>query len=199
MQSTFSVVCRGCKFLRPHRCVPDSVTYNNHLTMQTNDHSKSPLENDIRHLILFFITGLVLSGITAFPIEWQLRLAHQWTNGWSNELARWIALAYEGIRVTNAKYPFISYGTDWLAFAHLVIAVAFIGPLRDPVRNVWVIEFGIIACIAVFPLAFIAGAVRGIPVYWRFIDCAFGIGGGALLWLCHTKIRQLEKLTKAHI
>ncbi|SCF41963.1 hypothetical protein [Micromonospora mirobrigensis] len=32
------------------------------------------------------------------------------------------------------------YGTDWLAFAHLVLAVAFWGPLRDPVRNVWVVQ-----------------------------------------------------------
>ena len=29
----------------------------------------------------------------------------------------------------------IAYGTDWLAFAHITIAVAFLGPLKDPVRN----------------------------------------------------------------
>jgi hypothetical protein len=88
----------------------------------------------------------------------------------------------------------MAYGTDWLAFAHLVIAVAFIGPLRDPVRNIWVIEFGLIACVAVFPLAFIAGSVRGIPFYWQLIDCSFGVGGGALLWICYGKVRSLEKM-----
>jgi hypothetical protein len=69
------------------------------------------------------------------------------------------------------------YGTDWLAFAHMMIAVAFIGPFRDPLRNVWVIDFGIIACVAVVPTAMIAGALRGIPLWWRLIDCSFGLFG----------------------
>jgi hypothetical protein len=165
--------------------------------MKTTSPLEPILQNSIRRLILLFITGLVLSGITAFPIEWQLSLAHRWIHDWqrNNALATWLDQAYKGMQETNDRYPFIAYGTDWLAFAHLVIAVAFIGPLRDPVRNIWVIEFGMIACIAVFPLAFIAGAVREIPVYWRFIDCAFGVGGGLLLWRCHIRIRQLEKLT----
>ena len=88
---------------------------------------------------------------------------------------------------------FLAYGTDWLAFAHLVIAVAFVGPLRDPERNAWVVTFGLIACAAVVPLALIAGAVRGIPPYWRVIDCAFGVAGAALLWPCHLAIRELER------
>jgi hypothetical protein len=64
-----------------------------------------------------------------------------------------------------------------LAFAHLTIAVAFIGPIRDPVKNVWVIQFGMIACVMVIPLAVICGALRGIPWYWRLIDCSFGVFG----------------------
>jgi hypothetical protein len=31
----------------------------------------------------------------------------------------------EAIARTNREYPFLAYGTDWLAFARLVIAVAF--------------------------------------------------------------------------
>jgi hypothetical protein len=38
--------------------------------------------------------------------------------------------------------PFLAYGTDWLAFAHLAIAVVFIGPWINPVRSQWVITFG---------------------------------------------------------
>jgi small neutral amino acid transporter SnatA (MarC family) len=91
-------------------------------------------------------------------------------------------------------YPFISYGSDWLGFAHLMIAVVFLGPLQDPVRNRWVIEFGIICCIAIFPFAFIAGAIRGIPFFWRLIDCSFGIAGGLILLSCYKKIDQLEKM-----
>ena len=90
-----------------------------------------------------------------------------------------------------------AYGDDWLAFAHLVIAVAFIGPLRDPVRNKWVIEFGMIACVLVFPLAFVAGAVRGIPIFWRLIDCSFGVVGLVPLSLCYRRIGILEEIKKA--
>jgi hypothetical protein len=61
------------------------------------------------------------------------------------------------------------------------------------VRNAWVVTFGLIACAAVIPLALIAGAIRGIPLYWRLIDCAFGVGGGAaLLWPCRRAIQALE-------
>ena len=56
---------------------------------------------------------------------------------------------------------------DWLAFAHLVIAVAFLSPFIDPVRNKWIIAFGWIACGGVIPLALIAGHIRGIPIAWR--------------------------------
>jgi hypothetical protein len=155
------------------------------------------LQKSIRNLLLMFITGLVFSGLTAFPIEWQLSTATELfkTVKWDNLFTQWVSFIYQGIRETNQKFPFIAYGTDWLAFAHLVIAIAFIGPLRDPVRNVWVIEFGLIACVAVFPLAFIAGAIRDIPIYWRLIDCSFGIAGGLLLWIIYKKIKRLEIIT----
>jgi hypothetical protein len=153
-------------------------------------------EKQIKYLIGFFIVGLVVSGLTAFPIAWQLTIARDWfrENGWNNNLSRWLEFVYAGVTNTYREYPFIAYGTDWLAFAHLVIAVVFIGPLRDPVRNIWVIQFGLIACAAVIPLAFIAGEAREIPIFWRLIDCAFGIVGGALLWICYRKIQKLEKL-----
>jgi hypothetical protein len=89
---------------------------------------------------------------------------------------------------------FLAYGTDWLAFAHLVIAVAFIGPLRDPVRNKWVLTFGVIACAGVVPLALIAGCVRGIPFYWRLIDCSFGVFGVVPLLICLSYVRRLERM-----
>jgi hypothetical protein len=156
---------------------------------------KPKLVNQIKTLILLFISGLILSGITAFPIEWQLDLANKFLSNshWDNDFTRWMALVRKGVKETNSHYPFIPYGADWLAFAHLVIAIAFIGPLRDPVRNIWVIEFGLIACMAIFPLAFIAGNVRGIPFFWQLIDCAFGVFGGLLLWVCYRKIKLLEK------
>jgi hypothetical protein len=122
------------------------------------------------------ITGLALSGITAFPLESELAWLkdHLSANG---TMGIWINTIYQAIKTTNTQFPWLSYGTDWLAFAHLMIAVLFIGPLRDPVRNIWVVHFGMIACVAIIPLAFIAGSIREIPFFWRLIDCSFGVIG----------------------
>jgi hypothetical protein len=94
----------------------------------------------------------------------------------------------------SQKYPFIFYGTDWLAFAHVVIAVAFWGPLRDPIKNIWVVEFGMIACVMVIPLAMIFGPIRGIPFFWRLADCSFGVFGIIPLWLVRNDIRRIIAL-----
>jgi hypothetical protein len=67
----------------------------------------------------------------------------------------------------------------------------FIGPLRDPVRNIWVIEAGMIACVGVVALALIFGPLRGIPPFWRLLDCAFGILGIIPLWVTHRYIQQM--------
>lgn len=155
--------------------------------------TQTQLQKRIKNLIILFIIGLVLSGVTAFPIETELSWfnAH---NSWMPErLQNWISQVYFAVKDMNNKYPYLSYGTDWLAFAHIVIAVAFIGPLRDPVKNIWVIQFGMIACIMVFPLAFIAGPIRGIPFYWQLIDCSFGVFGFVLLYWCYRNIVKLEK------
>lgn len=154
----------------------------------------------VRIWLSLFIAGLVLSGITAFPLETELRWldrflhAHENATG-AGSLYDWIDRVRYGLVKTNGNYPFLAYGTDWLAFAHLVIAVAFIGPLRDPVRNIWVIDFGLIACAMVPLLAFIAGPIRGIPLYWRLIDCSFGVFGAIPLWICRRDIQRLEALS----
>ena len=109
------------------------------------------------------------------------------------QLTEWIDRVRDALIATNDAYPFLAYGTDWLAFAHLVIAVAFIGPLRDPVRNIWIVQFGMIACIGVIPLALIAGAIRGIPVGWQLIDMSFGVIGIIPLIIVYRLIRRLER------
>jgi hypothetical protein len=152
--------------------------------------SEKQLKTRIRLLLIFFITGLVLSGLTAFPIESELALItspHP-----STGLQHWINTVYGAIKTTNARYPYLSYGTDWLAFAHIVIAVAFIGPLRNPVRNIWVLQFGMIACLLIFPLAFIAGPMRHIPLGWSLVDCSFGIVGIIPLYLSYRYTKKLE-------
>jgi hypothetical protein len=153
------------------------------------------LKRNIRLLIIIFIVSLALSGITAFPIESELTIAMNHITLFPDFVQNWLKTVYKGVSQTNANYSFISYGTDWLAFAHIVIAVAFIGPLKDPVKNIWVIEFGMIACVMIFPLALIAGPIRGIPFYWQIIDCSFGIIGIIPLYICYKSIKRLELLS----
>jgi hypothetical protein len=147
----------------------------------------------IRFSLWIFIVGLALSGATAIPLETELRVLTQWIQG-ETGLARWVSTVHNALGETNSKYSFVAYGTDWLAFAHFVIAIAFIGPLRYPVRNVWVVEFGMIACVLVVPFALVMGELRGIPIGWRLIDCSFGAFGVLPLWFCRKQIQELSKL-----
>jgi hypothetical protein len=148
----------------------------------------------IRTYIGIMITGLFLSGVTAFPIETELAWLVSKSNNFSPAMAAWLQHVYHAVQSTNSAYPFLAYGTDWLAFAHVMLGVLFVGPLRNPVRNIWVIEFGMIACVAILPLAFIAGPLRTIPLFWQLIDCSFGLLGIIPLWLCYRDIKKLQNL-----
>ncbi len=160
------------------------------------------LEKRIRAVLIFFVIALLISGLTAFPLRWELTILNRLaglespiSDLWPS-LSEWINHVHLGLQQTYDKYPFIAYGTDWLAFAHIVIAVAFWGPLKDPVRNLWVVEFGMLACVLVIPLAMICGPIRGIPFYWRLFDCAFGVFGIMPLWLARRDILRLTNLRK---
>ncbi|PWI44328.1 hypothetical protein [Streptomyces sp. ICBB 8177] len=152
------------------------------------------LRRRIRIWLAVFVVCLVLSGATAFPLVHEVR----WLDGMHLPLvAHWIHICRVGLVATDARYPFVLYGTDWLAFAHLVIAVAFYGPYRDPVRNIWVIEFGVIACAGIIPLALICGPIRGIPFGWSLIDMSFGVFGIVPLLVVRRMIKQLERFELA--
>lgn len=139
---------------------------------------------------------LSLSGITAFPIYTELKWIQK--NRFFSSMPKidaWLETVWKGVEETSDKYPFLFYGFDWLAFAHLVIALVFIGPYRDPIRNKWVIQWGIIACVAIIPLALIAGPVRGIPGFHILIDSAFGVIGIIPLLFCLRMINKLQVIT----
>lgn len=155
------------------------------------------LRRRIRGWLSVFLLGLVLSGVTAIPLAWELEILARLIGTGASGLAHWIGRVQRGLHDTDARYPFLAYGTDWLAFGHLMIAVAFVGPLRDPVRNRWVLTFGMIACVCVVPWALVFGPVRGIPFFWRLIDCSFGIIGIIPLWLCRRDIDELERAEAA--
>ncbi|MBM9619069.1 hypothetical protein [Streptomyces zhihengii] len=165
---------------------------------------RQALVRGIRVWLVFFVVCLVLSGATAFPLVTEMR----WVEGLLGSsvspvpehlpgLMEWVERVREGLEVTDERYPFVLYGTDWLAFAHLVIAVAFYGPYRDPVRNIWVIEFGMIACAGIIPLALICGPLRGIPFWWSVVDMSFGVFGVIPLQIVRRRIKRLEALGEA--
>lgn len=147
----------------------------------------------------FFIFGLAVSGITAFPLAREMELLvsalglnQPMASGSYSVLGFWIRTVHEGLKEVYAAHPWIAYGTDWLAFAHIIIALFFVGPLVDPVRNVWILKAGLIACFLVVPLAMVCGAIRGIPLGWRLIDCSFGVFGAIPLYYCLRLTKKLE-------
>lgn len=154
----------------------------------------------VRRLTLFFIVGLVLSGVTALPIptevEWGSSVLGPDLSAGGRLppfVAGWLRTVRDGIRATSESAPFMFYGTDWLAFGHFMIALAFVGALRDPVRNRWLYQFGMVACALVPVWALVFGHLRGIPVWWRMIDASFGVVGFVPVWLCHRWTEVLEQ------
>jgi len=157
------------------------------------------LQRRIRFLLVFFMCALVVSGLTAIPLPWELSLlmpviakAAQWGIHFP-AFSAWIERVNDAVQNGYGQYPFLAYGTDWLAFGHVAIALAFIGPLRDPIRNIWVIEFGMIACLLVIPWTLLFGAMREIPFFWQLIDMSFGFLGIIPLWVARQSILGLTR------
>ena len=155
------------------------------------------LRRRLRWLTWVVIVGLLFGGVTAIP----LRLELNWvvnvlppSIGDNFGIGAWLTRIRDGLNVTDAQFPFIAYGTDWLAFAHFVIAFAFRWPLKDPVRYSGLFTFGLWSSVAIIPFALLMGQVRGIPWGWRLIDCSFGIAGFFPFWFCRQYARRLEGL-----
>jgi len=146
----------------------------------------------IRIVLLVFIVVLFFSGLTAIPIDLELSFLLRMIPA-HTLVGSWLLKVLKAYKEVNSTHPFLFYGYDWLAFAHFLLAIVFIGPYKDPVRNKWVIEFGMIACLLIIPFAMIAGYFRGIPLWWRLIDCSFGIIGLLPLAIVYKKIELLEK------
>jgi hypothetical protein len=166
--------------------------------------NRLPLETLLRRYRIslgLFVAGLVLSGLTAFPLLREVRwlcdllgVGPVAASATSAGLAYWLALVRDGLEATNRSYPFLAYGTDWLAFGHLCIAVFFVRPFFKPLECDWVLRCGLVCCAAVIPLALIAGQVRGIPLPWRLVDCSFGVIGAVPLWYCLRLTGQMRQV-----
>jgi hypothetical protein len=153
-----------------------------------------------RLVLGLFIAGLIGSGITAFPLEWELSILSKLLGITDSAryadmhgLQRWIAFVEFGLRETYSRFPFFGYASDWLAFGHLAIAAFFVLPLINPVRYRAVLQVGLVACAGVLVVALVCGPIRGIPFLWMLIDCSFGIIGAIPLLYCLRLTRKIEK------
>lgn len=154
---------------------------------------KNKITRQVRWLLAIFVVTLFLSGATAIPIDTELTLLltfiprHTWLGDWFQE----VVTAFVKVK---KEHSFLLYGYDWLAFAHFVLALLFIGPYHQPVQNILVIQFGMLAALLLIPFALVAGSFRGIPLWWRLVDGCFGVFGFLLLWICYRKIQVLMAL-----
>lgn len=151
----------------------------------------------IRSWTIFFIAALWTSGLTAVPLEDGTRWLSDLTTGWAGPWHPWAERTAVAVADVAAHHPFLFYGTDWLAFAHVIIGILFIGVLRDPVRNKWVVEWGLWCRGLVIVLAFAWAPFRGIPFFWRCVDASFGIFGAFPLYLVLCDIQILEQQSGA--
>lgn len=150
--------------------------------------TKASIKN-IRRVVIVFIILLALSGITAFPLVTEVDFMLKHINSFPAFFHDWIRTVYESVHKTPS---IVLYGTDWLAFAHIIIGLFFVGVYQNPVRNKFIVNVGIVACMAVFPLAFICGPIRDIPIYHQIIDCCFGLFGVIPLLYIRYQIRMIE-------
>jgi hypothetical protein len=130
-----------------------------------------------------FILGLVLSGISALPLQSETAILARCLGG-AGPLGDFVSRVHSALLETYSRFPFFGYGTDWLGFGHFVIAMFFLLPFIDPMKYRAVLYLGLVACAGVIVLALIAGPIRGIPFFWTLIDCSFGIFGAIQLLYC---------------
>ncbi len=151
---------------------------------------KYNIMKNVRIHLSVFLLLLLLSGITAFPIRSEIAFLHEYREILPPLLSNWITQLYTNISST----PLVMlYGTDWLAFAHIVIALFFIPVYIDPEKHKINLKIGMLACLLIFPLAFICGPLRNIPFFHQLIDCSFGVFGFLYLYFIFSKINQIHK------
>ena len=143
----------------------------------------------IRLTLIVFISLLILSGITAFPLRGEMDFLMSYKHVFPDFMQLWIEEIYHAIIQTP---DLVLYGTDWLAFAHIVIALFFIPVYIDPERYKANLVIAMVACAAVFVIAFVCGPIRGIPFFHQLIDCSFGFIGFWPLLYTYKKINQLK-------
>jgi hypothetical protein len=140
-----------------------------------------------RSMIGLFIAGLVLSGLTAMPVQTQLDWGVRFFDR-SGGVGGWLWRVRDAVEQINRDAPFIFYGYDWLAFGHIAIAIAVVQAYRDPVKHRWLLDYGLLLCGLVVVWAVSVAPFRGIPWGWVAFDCSFGLIGAIPLLLARRAV-----------
>ncbi len=152
----------------------------------------SPLRRP-RIMLLVVAIGLFLSGVTIWPWELELELVLSILAAIDGppRLVETIERILADMRMLRDAGSFVLYVADWLAYAHLVLAALFVMAMKDPVRNILVVRFGILCCLTVPILAVTCIPMRGLPLFWIFIDSSFALAS-LPLWIALRDLRRLE-------
>lgn len=140
--------------------------------------------------------GLFISGVTVWPAiaEMEFLVGLIWGDSApEGRLHSFAVEAIDAMKYVDEHHPYLLYGYDWLAFAHICLAILFAGAARDPVRNKWVVQCGLIMCLLIPVLAGICIPIRGIPIIWVLVDAAFAPAAGLPLFIALKDIKKAEK------
>ena len=152
-------------------------------------------------MLAIIVFGLLVSGITVWPAIPELKTDVRMVWGDiepTGVLHSFVLQAIAGLESMNSNYPFMLYAHDWLAFAHIGLAILFAGAIKDPIRNIWIVQCGLIMCALIPVLAGICIPIRGIPFILFWIDFAFAPAAALPLWIALRDIKRTEaRLKKA--
>ena len=147
-------------------------------------------------MLVIVAFGLFVSGVTIWPwdIELSFAISALQAIAGPEPLIQLLQDIQQDMRLLEQSNSFVLYVADWLAFAHLVLAVLFLMALKNPIRNVLVVRFGILCSLSVPVLAITCIPMRGIPLFWVLIDSSFALCA-IPLWIALKDIRKLEQET----
>jgi len=145
-------------------------------------------------MLVIVALGLFVSGVTIWPWDIELSFAISTLQAIAGPepLIQLLQDIQRDMRLLDESNSFVLYIADWLAFAHLVLTALFLMALKDPIRNVLVVRFGILCSLSVPVLAITCIPMRGIPLFWILIDGSFALCA-IPLWIALKDIRKLEQ------
>ena len=154
----------------------------------------------IRIMLVIFIIGLGISCQAVIFVRPQLA----WFKKYSGpetfvgrnfpSVSEWVSSLHEGFTITYETYPFIEYCMLWLAFAHIVLIIMCVGVVKNPVRNIWIVQGCMISCIMLVPTVLLLGPVFRIPLFHCIIDGLFGLAGIIPLGIVYRDIKRLSEV-----